>query len=116
MICMREQDSYQLFAHFLQKYHDGKNYYTGVVPIQMDLFEVLVSYQIFTEQPLYFELEFMVTENDVEVHREIDHRSFTERFGLVMYYFFFEKQYHEEYEGRETETVDREEFTLELHG
>jgi hypothetical protein len=102
---MKARDSYLLFADFLRQYEKEREYYSGTVSIPIDKVEILVSYQIYTAEAYYYELEFMVVENGMEREMALDTIAFENRFQSVMFYFFFEVTHHVLYEGADREPI-----------
>lgn len=89
---LRESDASLLFADYLQQVHSGRNYFHGTISLMIDAFEVLVSYQIFTESELYYELEYVITSYGIELAKKeviLNKTSFENRFRVLISSFLY---------------------------
>jgi len=91
MVILREGDAALLFADYLKQIHANKNFFSGAVTIQVNTIEIIISYQIFTDPDLYYELEYIATSNGIERESKcvIMKTSFENRFNELITYFFF---------------------------
>jgi len=98
MVHLNKEDSYKVFGDFIQQRHAGKTYFTGTVSYQVDTVEIMVTYQVFLERRLYYELEYIVVQNGTEIKERLETRRFALQFDRIMRGYHYDIYHYEDYE------------------